>query len=283
MLRKCNNCGLRTVDDKIIICSRCGATLPELSVESPEQKKKTLIRQDVPITMFPKTIKKPVDPPPYQTVKGLLLYTCLCGVLVFICIIIAVIMLGIGNSGNSATVSPAYPTPQIPQTCIGDCKIGQSATDGLFNHQKFTLNSVYYLKHPYNDPDPDVGHEWHNWDWVMLDISLENLRPEKTTDFDSFRKLTGANDVDMQCWSNHGVELSDYDFYDIPPGEVRKGKMGCLVDPKATMPFTFYYYFDDWWGEKTGDGGKTAKFLIDKFTPLDYNSIKSSLKGEKPF
>lgn len=187
-------------------------------------------------------------------------------------------------SSSSAPISTSG-SASLPQICIGDCKIGQSATDGKYNHQKFTINTVYFLKHPYIDPDPDIGHEWHNWDWVLLDISLENLRSEKIADY-GIGELKAANNADLQCFGNRlhsDIELTDFDFNNIAPGEVRRGNISCLIDPTATMPFTYYYYFDDWYGEKSGQGGKTAKFVIDRFIQLDYNSIKSSLHGEKPF
>jgi hypothetical protein len=196
------------------------------------------------------------------------------------------VMIFVSISGCSSTPSSASPiTPSVSlrtQSCIGNCIVGQSATDGYYNHQKITVNKVSYLTHPYNDPDPDVGYEWHNWDWIILNISIENLRSEKTTDYGIW-EMKGANKVDLQCWHKENVELSDYNFMNIPPKEVRTGKIGCLIDPKATMPFTFYYYFDNWYGIKSGDGGSAAKFSIDKFTPLYYNSIKSSLHGPKPF
>ena len=189
------------------------------------------------------------------------------------------------QSNPTKQVYAPVATPTLPQTCIGDCKIGQSATDGKYNHQKFTLNAAYILKHPYNDPDPDIGKEWHNWDWVVLDVSLENLRPKESTYY-GIDELKSPNNADIQCFGNKlhsDIELTTLDFNDIAPGEVRRGKIGCLIEPTAQLPFTYEYYFDDWVGEKSGRGGKTAKVTIDKFTPLEYDSIKSSLHGEKPF
>lgn len=174
-------------------------------------------------------------------------------------------------------------TPTLPQTCIGDCKIGQSATDGKYNHQKFTLNAAYLLKHPYNDPDPDIGKEWHNWDWVVLDVSLVNLRSEKSTDYGIADLVSANSDADITCMTHTGVELTNLTYTAIPPGEVRHYWIGCVIDPKTKLPLTYNYYFDDWYGEKSGNGGITAKFLIDQLTPLDYDSIKLSLRGEKPF
>ena len=96
------------------------------------------------------------------------------------------------QSNPTKQVYAPVATPTLPQTCIGDCKIGQSATDGKYNHQKFTLNAAYILKHPYNDPDPDIGKEWHNWDWVVLDVSLENLRPKESTYY-------GIDELTLKC------------------------------------------------------------------------------------
>ena len=78
-------------------------------------------------------------------------------------------------------------------------------------------------------------------------------------------------------------ELTNLTYEKIPAGEVRHYRIGCVMDPKTKLPLTYSYYFDDWYGEKSGNGGITAKFKIDQLTPLDYNSIKSSLHGNKPF
>ena len=177
-------------------------------------------------------------------------------------------------------------TVQLPDTCIGNCFIGQSATDGYYNTQKLTLNRVFYLKQPYFDPNnPDIDN-WQNWDWILLDISLTNIDSENPIYYGT-DELTDVINQQNMCLpgglERGATELTDFDKYSpIKPGEVRRGNISCVINPNRIRPLKFEYGFDNWNYANSGRG-KHAIFLIDKFTSLDYNSIKSSLNGNKPF
>jgi len=221
-----------------------------------------------------------------QIGRGIFLYICFSGILVVIVIVVASILSMTGNLGNTGTIQSSK---SLPQNCIGDCMIGQSATDGYYNHQKITLNQVYYLMQPYIDPDPDPGSEYHNWDWIILDITIENLRPEKPTDF-GFGSLDAeyydANrDNNMiTCFDTamQNLELTTFDFSGIPAGEKRRGNIGCVVNPQAKLPLYFEYGFDNWFYQSQGKG-KHATFTIDKFVTIQYADIDKSKEGRLPY
>ncbi|MCX6691525.1 MAG: hypothetical protein NTW33_05590 [Methanoregula sp.] len=174
------------------------------------------------------------------------------------------------------------PPQPLPDSCIGTCFIGQSATDGDTNNQKITINRVFNIKQPYYDPKyPSIDY-WHNWDWILLDISLTNTGSEKPIYF-GFTELTDVLGKEYTCFNggygSTGVELTDLQAGSLNIGETRRGNFSCVVDPRAIKPLKFEYEFDGGFIYN----GKNAVFLIDKYTPLDYNSIKTSLKGNKPF
>jgi len=188
------------------------------------------------------------------------------------------------------TVNPVFyitgSPSNLPDSCIGNCFIGQSATDGYYNTQKITINRVFYLKQPYFDPEYTDIKNWHNWDWILLDVSLTNIGSEKPIYY-GIGELTDVLNQKNSCFpggfGGASVELTDFDMYTpIKPGETRRGNISCVIDPNGIKPLKFEYGFDNWYYAESGRG-KHSIFLIDIFTPLDYNSIKSSLKGDKPF
>jgi hypothetical protein len=176
------------------------------------------------------------------------------------------------------------PPQNLPDSCIGTCFIGQNATDGYFNDQKIRINRVFYLKQPYVDPQDPVNDKiWHNWDWILLDVSLTNTNSEKPIQY-HMGELTDVTNQKYWCFpggfGGASVELTDFDIYTpLNVSETRRGNISCSIDPHAIRPLKYDYRFDNGYSDK----GKHAVFLIDKFDPLDYNSIKSSLKGDKPF
>jgi len=184
------------------------------------------------------------------------------------------------------------PPQNLPDSCIGNCFIGQSAKDGYFNDQKITLNRVFYLKHPYTDPNHPNIDNWHNWDWILLDISLTNTGSDKLISYGRGEVLDELNNNNRNICFGREVELTDFQFSDIKPGETRRGNIACVIDPHAIRPLNFEYTFNHWYtaipsGQtiivSDSGHGKEAIFAIDKYIQIDYNSIKPSLKGEKPF
>lgn len=181
---------------------------------------------------------------------------------------------------SSQSVQKASTTPTISKTCIGDCKISQSATDGYYNHQQITLNQVTILKQPYIDPDPNLGKEWHNWDWLVLNLSIKNLRPEKSITY-GIDELTDANGKSITCFESQPLELTTFNFDVIQTGETRTGNIACILPPEAKTPLKFEYGFDSWSEEHYGHG-KHAIFTISNFENGNYATIEKNPNGRLP-
>ena len=102
MVRKCTNCGLEIDKSTSEYCIRCGNKLPEKEEEIQKNHNASIEKTHDPI----------VDNC-YSGIKGLFLYACIGGILVFICIIIALFFLpGAGNSGIAPPIQTTIPTPQ---------------------------------------------------------------------------------------------------------------------------------------------------------------------------
>jgi hypothetical protein len=241
----------------------------EIDQQTPPPQSKEISSNSHKLTTAPK---------PRQN-NNLLIFALICFV-----ILVAGIFL-ITNIGKSRITSENYSIPS--NICFGNCKIGQTATDGYYNRQKITINRVFYIKHPYDDPTWPSIENWHNWDWILLDISLTNTDSKNLTLYGRGELTQGWNKR-LYCfpggYGGAGVELTDFDIYaEIKPGETKNGNISCVVDPNGIKSYKFEYDFDNWYTPYPHDKGQNAVFVIDQFIPLEYNSIKSSLKGDKPF
>lgn len=200
----------------------------------------------------------------------------------FFALIICLIIFTIFVTGcvSSQSVQKTSTPSTISKTCIGECKISQSATDGYYNHQQITLNQVTVLKQPYIDPDPNIGKEWHNWDWLVLNISIKNLRPEKAITY-GIDELTDADGKSITCFESLPLELTTFDFDLIKTGETRTGNIACVLSPEAKTPLKFEYGFDSWSEEHYGHG-KHAIFFISNFENGNYATIEKNPNGRLP-
>jgi hypothetical protein len=168
----------------------------------------------------------------------------------------------------------------MSETCVGDCRLGQIATDGRSNSQKFSVNRVFYLNRPYFDPGNPTNNAWYTGDWILLDVSVTSTDPKKTASIGT-GELTGPWGQRYLCfpggYGGAGIELSDVFDREPKPGATLRGNISCVIEPGRERPTKYEYGFENWYGE-----GQHAVFSIDQFVPLDYNSIKDSLKGDKP-
>jgi hypothetical protein len=176
-------------------------------------------------------------------------------------------------AGCTSLSSGSQTAAGIQRTCIGTCQAGQAATDGYHNHQQFTLNRVLYLPQPYTDPDPAPGSEWHNWNYLILDVTVENLQTDASTALGNL-KLTDATGKEITCFYRDPTELTTiYATDEIIPNKSMSGHIACVLQPNARAPYSFEYGFDSWYPALSGSG-KHAVYTVSSWANADYAGIE---------
>lgn len=189
-----------------------------------------------------------------------------------ICILGIVLFFSGCTSTNSEPSSINSNSNSISTTCIGNCQIGQSATDGYYNFQKFTLNQVTRLHQPYFDPDPDPGFEWHNWDYLILNVTIESIRPEKSTEVGGIR-VKDANGKEITCAYHIPQQLTTiYSGDSISAHQKVMGNIACYLRPDAKIPYNIEYVFQGF------SNGEPAKYSISSYSESNYANIEKNPK-----
>jgi|WetSurMetagenome_2_1015567.scaffolds.fasta_scaffold06151_8 hypothetical protein len=169
-----------------------------------------------------------------------------------------------GNNQNPAGIA---------RTCIGDCQAGQASTDGYHNHQQFTLNRMVYLPQPYMDLNPAPGAEWHNWNYLVLYVTVENLQVDAPTEL-GILELKDASGKKMNCFYRDPTELTTiYATDEIVPNKSMSGTIACVLSPDARAPFTLEYGFDSWY-QALGGSGKHAVYTVSSYDTGTYAGIE---------
>jgi len=134
------------------------------------------------------------------------------------------------------------------------------------------LNRVVRLHQPYIDQDPDPGFEWHNWDYLILNVTIENIRPEKSTNVGMII-VNDANGKDITCDSNIRRELTTLYWGDeIPSHQSVTGSISCYLQPNAQIPYDVEYRFLGYSNEQY------AHYTIYSYGNSDYSSIEKNPK-----
>jgi hypothetical protein len=189
---------------------------------------------------------------------------------IFLLIALLVGMLILAGCTNLAQNSQG--SAGMPATCVGTCQPGQKATDGYHNHQQFSLNRVLFLPQPYTDPNPAPGAQWHNWNYLILDVTVENLQVDTPTELGTL-KLKDASGAEITCFYREPTELTTIYVTDlIVPSKSMSGNIACVLPPAARAPFTLEYGFDNWYPAQ-GGSGKHAVYTLSSYATVDYTSI----------
>ena len=111
MTKFCHKCGTQIIDENSVFCKNCGVRITESTSEMSVTKPSTIIKKESCPTPKQKINNKPLP----------LVIWLLLAIILFFSVLFVFEMLGYTSIVSKAP--PTIQTHQIPQTCIGDCKI----------------------------------------------------------------------------------------------------------------------------------------------------------------